>query len=360
MGGFTTLVDMPLNNIPATVSVEALQTKLKHATQDKLFIDVGFLGGIVPGSLSNIETLYQAGVLGFKSFMIFSGDENFQPISTADLKQAVQLLQGKNMSYMIHAELPLQNAAPVTGDPTVYDTYLQSRPSEMELTAIEQVIHACQQSKGVNCHIVHVASGNVLPLLERGIKEVGLSAETCTHYLTFASEEIPNGRGEFKCAPPIRSAQHREQLWQGLRAGTLSSVTSDHAPCDKKNTNYMDSCGGIIGLQYAFPALWTGASVRGFTLQDLVKWRSEEPAKLVALAQRKGKLLPGFDADLIVVDENATFLATEAHHLHTIKKSPYLNRPYRGTVLATMVQGKLVQQNGIFASKPQGSIIMRV
>jgi allantoinase len=354
-GGVTTVIDMPLNSLPPTTSVHNLNTKIE-ASKDKLYVDVGFLGGVIPGNENDLRELYDAGVLGFKSFMIHSGVDEFPAVSEQDMKNAMKALNGTNAVYMLHAEVDVSDVV-TTGDGRKYSTFLASRPDSMEVKAIESVINVCKEEYGVRCHVVHVATAEALPLLRNAGKHI--TSETCTHYLYFSAEEIRDGATEFKCCPPIRSAANKEALWEGLREGIISMVTSDHSPSplDMKSTgNFLKDWGGISSLEISLPALVNSAAVRGFGIHHLVKWKSEEPAKLVGLDKRKGKIQSGYDGDIVVWNPAEAFLlnvADENMFKHKHKSSPYNNRALQGRVQMTLLRGNVIYE---LTEKGQGKL----
>src|SRR5688572_14629502 len=270
-GGITTVVDMPLNCIPATTSRDAAEKK-REVLADSLSVDVAFWGGVIPSNAGELEGLARFGVPGCKCFTCPSGVDEFPHVTRDDLERALPVLRDLDRTLLVHAEAPgpLERAeAAVQGqDPRRYATYLASRPAAAEDEAISMVIDLCRKHRA-RAHIVHLASASAVPLLAAAQKEgVQISAETCLHYLAFTAEEIGDGATHFKCAPPIREAANRELLWAGLRAGTIGMVVSDHSPCTpalkKPQTgDFMGAWGGIAGLQFGLSALWTMALQRG-------------------------------------------------------------------------------------------------
>ncbi len=364
-GGVTTLVDMPLNSIPATTTLTAFQTKLDEA-RDKCFVDVGFWGGVVPGNTRELAPMHEAGVVGFKCFLVPSGVDEFQHVTEADLREAMPELARLDALLIVHAELPgpLGCCAPV-GDAIAsdYQTFLASRPRAAENEAIELMIRLSREF-GTRVHIVHLSSADAVPLLRDAQAEgVAISAETCPHYLHFAAEEIPSGATEFKCCPPIRERENREQLWQGLAAGTIDMIVSDHSPCPggmklRDAGDFLAAWGGIASLQLRLPVVWTEARRRGFSLQDVAKWLCENPARQVRLESRKGWIAAGCDADLVIWNPDREFVVhgESLHHRH--KLTPYHGESLRGVVQKTFLRGRKIYDEGPVGPQPTGVMLI--
>ena len=350
-GGVTTLGDMPLNSIPATTSREALRAK-KAAAREKCAVHVEFWGGVVPGNAAELPGLLEDGVRGFKCFLVPSGVDEFQHVGEADLREAMPVLARYGSVLLVHAELPgpIDAAARVwdgAGPEELrsYDRYLRSRPDAAEVEAVEQMVRLCRET-GCRVHIVNVASAEVLLILRRAREEgLPITAETCPHYLSFAAEEIPDGGVAWKCAPPIRSGENRERLWGALREGLLDLVASDHSPCPPalrkiEAGDFRGAWGGIASLQLSLSAVWTGARERGFTLKDLAQWMCAAPARLAGLEGRKGVLAPGYDADLVIWDPEASFVVDPATLRHRHPVTPYAGRMLHGVVQRTLLRGE--------------------
>jgi len=366
-GGVTALVDMPLNSVPATTTRDGLRAKLA-AAREGLRVDVGFWGGVVPGNAGELAGLLADGVLGFKCFLVPSGVDEFGSVGEADLGRALPVLARHGAVLLAHAELPGPIAAAsgvwAEGSPAEYGRYLRSRPDAAEVEAVELLIRLCRET-GCRVHIVHVSSAESLPLLSRAREEgLPVTAETCPHYLTFAAEEIPGGAVAFKCAPPLRSRENRERLWEALREGVIDLVATDHSPCPPEmkkieTGNFREAWGGISSLQVALPAVWTGARERGFTIADLARWMCAAPARLAGLEGRKGAIAPGCDADLAIWDPEASFEvdAERLHHRH--KLTPYAGRTLYGAVRQTLLRGKTVYDEGQFPGPPSGRLLKK-
>jgi len=343
-GGTTTLVDMPLNSIPATTSVAALEAKLA-ATRDRLHVDCAFWGGVVPGNAPELLPLIAAGVAGFKCFLVPSGVDEFPHVGETDLRAAMPILAKAGVPLLVHAELA--GPAETGGDPRAYGTYLASRPPAWENDAIGLMVRLCRET-GCRVHIVHLSSAEALPLLVQARAEgLPLTVETCPHYLHFAAEDVPDARTDFKCSPPIRERANRERLWQGLSEGVIGMVVSDHSPCSPQlkglqTGDFLNAWGGISSLQFRLPVVWTEARRRGHGLPDMARWLCERPAKLAGLAGRKGRIAPGQDADLVIFDPDAELRVEPEAVRHRHKLTPYEGARLKGVVQTTILRGAVV------------------
>lgn len=366
-GGVTTLVEMPLNSIPATTSVAALHAK-REAACGRCIVDVGFWGGVVPGNAAELRALWQAGVLGFKCFLAPSGVDEFPHVGEAELRAAMPLLAELGAPLLVHAEFPaaLEQAADgVAGlDRHRYATYLASRPPAAETDAIALLVRLCREF-GTRVHVVHLATAQALPLLRRARAEgLPITVESCPHYLHVCAEEIPDGATEFKCAPPIRGREERDGLWRALADGEIDLVASDHSPCPpamkaRGAGDWFAAWGGIASLQLGLPVVWTGARARGFGPERLAEWMSAAPARLAGLDGRKGAIAPGNDADMVVWEPEAEFaVAPEMlHHRHAL--TPYDGGVFAGVVRETYVRGTRVYDRGRFPAEPAGRTLLR-
>jgi allantoinase len=366
-GGITALVDMPLNCIPVTTTKAAFQEKL-DAVDDKLWIDCGFWGGVIPQNINDLDDLLNAGVLGVKSFLIDSGIEEFPNVEAKDIRAAMPILAKHDVPYLIHAELDCgnYNDVEITKE---YNSFLESRPKSWENDAISLMVDMARESKekGDNCkvHIVHLSSDEALDTIEQAKKEgLHFSAETCPHYLTIASEDIPDGKTLFKCCPPIRENKNREHLWQAIKDGRLDFIVSDHSPCtpELKNIDTGDiekAWGGISALQFGISLIWTEAKNRGFTLVDIVRLMSTETAKFAGLDSVKGAIKVGHHADFLVFDPNAEFTITNEMIKHRHNITPYAGRKVIGQVQHTYVRGHHVYQQDEFINAPKGRPLLK-
>jgi allantoinase len=366
-GGVTTLVDMPLNSIPPTTTTDGFARKLA-AAKGQCWIDVAFWGGVIPGNTDELKPLLDAGVCGFKCFLVHSGVDEFPHVTETNLLEAMPELAKQNSVLLVHAELPepIENAAEELrgANAQVYQTFLKSRPRESENKAVELMIRLCRAS-GARVHIVHHSSSDVLPLLKAARAEgLPLTVETCPHYLTFAAEEIPDGATLFKCCPPVRERENRERLWAALAEGVIDMVVSDHSPCTPnlklmEKGDFLEAWGGIAALQFSLPVMWTQIEKRGFGLSELTEWMASAPARLAGLDKRKGRLEKGYDADIVIWNPEKEFKVVPEIICFKNKITPYAGMNLRGVVEATYVRGAKVYEQGQFVASPIGKLLTK-
>jgi allantoinase len=367
-GGVTTIVDMPLNSIPATTTLDAFHAKLA-AARGQLMVDTAFWGGVVPGNTGELAKLWEAGVVGFKCFLVHSGVDEFPNVSESDLREAMPELARLGAMLIVHAEVPgpiegacCQTSADAQIDRS-YGTFLRSRPRAAENEAIELMIRLSLDT-GCRIHIVHHSSADALAMLRAAkASPAQITVETCPHYLHFAAEDIADGATEFKCCPPIRERANREQLWQALGDGTIDMVVSDHSPCPpamklREEGDFMKAWGGISSLQLRLPVMWTEADARGFTINHLAEWLCGAPARQVRLAQQKGSIRVGHDADLVIWNPHREFRVTPEVIQHRHKLTPYAGETLRGVVEKTFLGGQMVYDDGAFGEL-RGQLLFR-
>ncbi|SOE00016.1 allantoinase AllB [Blastococcus haudaquaticus] len=340
-GGVTTIVDMPLNSIPATTTLDALHVK-RAAAKGQVSVDVAFWGGAVPGNVDQLRPLHEAGVVGFKCFLLDSGVPEFPPLDDEGLRAALAELAAFDGLLIAHAEdADVIAAAPAPRGPS-YAGFLASRPGAAEESAIGRLVAAVADT-GARAHVVHLADADALPVLRRARAQgVRITVETCPHYLTFAAEDVPDGATAFKCCPPIREVWHREALWAALADGDVDLVVSDHSPCTPELKRLDDgdfgaAWGGIASLQVALPVVWTGARARGIGLDRVVRWMAEAPARLAGLPT-KGAIAVGRDADLVAFAPEDRWTVGELQHRHPV--TPYAHRELHGVVRRTWLRGR--------------------
>ncbi|MGW2616108.1 allantoinase AllB [Streptomyces sp. NPDC001500] len=357
-GGVTTLVDMPLNSLPPTTTVDHLRIKQAVAA-DKAHVDVGFWGGALPGNVKDLRPLHDSGVFGFKAFLSPSGVDEFPHLDQDGLARSLAEIAGFDGLLIVHAEDPHHlEAAPQHPGPR-YADFLASRPRDAEDTAIAQLI---AQARRLNArvHVLHLSSGDALPLIAAAKADgVRITVETCPHYLTLTAEEVPDGASEFKCCPPIREAANQDLLWQALADGTIDCVVTDHSPstADLKTADFATAWGGISGLQLSLAAVWTEARRRGHGLEDVVRWMSARTAALAGLS-RKGGIEAGRDADFAVLAPDEPFTVDPAALQHRNPVTAYAGRTLYGVVKSTWLRGERIVADGEF-TEPKGRLLTR-
>lgn len=358
-GGITTIVDMPLNSIPATTTRQALLTKAR-ALAGQCRVDVGLWGGVVPGNTGELRPMLAEGARGFKCFLVPSGVDEFPHVDADQLREAARELAAAGAPLLVHAELPgpIEEAAGRLegADRDAYRTYLESRPPSAEDRAISLLRDVCAET-GAAIHIVHLSSASAIDIVrdaqQRGLR---LTAETTPHYLHFDAEAIPRGRREFKCAPPIREHSNREKLWRGLADGVISMIVSDHSPCtpELKRGDFITAWGGIASLQFVLPIIWSEARARGFGLDALARWLCEAPAALASLGG-KGRIARGADADFVVWSPEESFVVDASLIEHRHKITPYAGETLNGVVHESWLRGERLFADGEHIGAPRGT-----
>ncbi|WP_426736023.1 allantoinase AllB [Glutamicibacter sp. 2E12] len=356
-GGVTTIVDMPLNSIPPTVNLEALEIK-RAAASKNAYVNVGFWGGAIPGNKKDLRELHEAGVFGFKCFLLHSGVDEFPSLSVGEMEEDMAELASFDSLMIVHAEdsdIIGNSPQPVGGK---YAGFLDSRPRDAENTAIAQVIERARTT-GVRAHVLHLSSSDALQMIREAKAEgVLLTVETCPHYLTLLAEEIPDGATAFKCCPPIRENDNRELLWRGLEEGVIDCIVSDHSPStidlkDVENGDFGVAWGGVASLQLGLPLIWSEAKKRGLKLEQVVQWMGVNPSKLAGLGA-KGSIEVGKDADFAVFAPEDTF-EVDVQKLH--HKNPI--SPYQGKTLNGVVRRSIIAGTDVDFQNPTGQLIRR-
>ncbi len=360
-GGVTSLVDMPLNSLPVTTTRAALELK-KQSSAGKCRVDVGFWGGVVPGNSADLSELAAGRALGCKAFLVHSGIDEFPNATASDLREAMPVLRDAGLPLLAHAELDL-GAQPMSSDPRSYQRYLESRPPAWEDEAIRLLVELCRETR-CPVHIVHLSSASSVPTL-RAAKAEGLpiTVETCPHYLCLNAESIPDGATLYKCAPPIRDARNRDALWHALLEGVIDFVITDHSPCSPalklaESGDFEAAWGGIASLQLGLPAVWTEGRRRGATLETLFRWMSSAPAEFAGLAGKKGRIAPGYDADLLVFAPDEALLVEPEGLFFKHKVSPYLGQRLLGRVHTTLLRGACVYDGHEHPGGPRGEHLL--
>ncbi|MFE9792385.1 allantoinase AllB [Streptomyces goshikiensis] len=357
-GGITTILDMPLNSLPPTTTVDHLRIK-QDVARAKAHVDVGFWGGALPDNVKDLRPLHDAGVYGFKCFLSPSGVEEFPQLDQERLATSLAEITGFGGLLIVHAEDPHHlDSAPQNPGPK-YADFLASRPRDAENTAIQNLI---DQARRLNArvHVLHLSSSDALPLIAAAKAEgVRITVESCPHFLTLTAEEVPDGATEFKCCPPIREAANQDLLWDALADGTIDCVVSDHSPstADLKTGDFATAWGGISSLQLGLPAIWTEARRRGHTLEDVVRWMAAAPAALAGL-DAKGAIEAGRDADFAVLAPDETFTVDPAELHHRNQVTAYAGKTLYGVVKSTWLRGTRIADHGT-PTEPTGRLLER-
>jgi len=362
-GGITTVVDMPLNCIPVTTSMQAVKEK-QACLKNQIWVDIGFHGGVIPGNDNELASMIDAGITTFKAFMIDSGVDEFPASDTATLDKAMPILAKGGATLLVHAELDHCGKEAKITDKASYAEFLNSRPDKWEVEAIEEIIRLSAKHR-CKVHIVHLSSAKALDIIQKAqLKGVQITAETCPHYLTLSSETIPDGDGRFKCCPPIRNTANQEALWQGLKQGIINFIVSDHSPCTPalkriEEQNLWEAWGGISSLQFGLSLIWNHLKQKGLNLLELNKWMCENPAKLVGLQNTKGKIKKGFQADFVIWDPEAQQTIDKKDILHKNKLSAYEQHTVYGVIEQTILAGEVIfdKNKKNFKSNPKGKYL---
>jgi len=363
-GGVTTLLDMPLNSIPPTTTVEALEEKRRALAAAGSPIDVGFWGGAVPGNEDDLPGLAAAGVFGFKCFLAPSGVPEFDAVDERQLRKAMERIAALGTVLLVHAEDPAE-LRPFAGPARSYESYLASRPPSAEASAIRLVLRLAVET-GARVHVLHLSDADSLPLIEEARAHgAKVTVETCPHYLFFAAEEIADGDTALKCAPPIRGRANRERLWEGLLRGSIDVVASDHSPAPPETKeissgDFSRAWGGIASLELGLSAVWTAARARSVRVpvERLAGWMSSAPARFAGLDDR-GSLAPGLVADLVVWDPEAMRTVDPARLFQRHPVTPYSGRELAGVVRATFRLGEKIFGDGRLLVPSDGEELRR-
>ncbi len=361
-GGGTLFFDMPLNSSPPLLNRESFLVK-KALAENLSYTDFGLWGGLTPDNLENLEELAKLGVIGFKAFMSNSGIEEFKAVDDLSLYEGMEIAAGLHLPVAVHAESEaitsaLTKQARDKGGKSIRE-YLQSRPVIAELEAINRALLFAKET-GCDLHVVHVSSAKGIVLITEARKPgVRVTCETCPHYLHFTEEDVERLGAVAKCAPPLRSNEERQALWQAVVRGEVDFIASDHSPSSpdlKDRDDFFAVWGGISGVQSSLQVLLTHQLELELRLESIATLTAKNPAERFGL-QSKGKLEPGYDADLVMVDLNTTQTLTEDNLFYRHKQSPYLGHTFRGVIKRTLARGQTVFKEGKIISQTRGRFV---
>jgi allantoinase len=362
-GGATTFFDMPLNAHPPTCDAAAFDLK-RAAAGGVAHVDFAFWGGLVPGGVDRLDELAARGVIGFKAFMANSGIDDFAAVDDLTLYEGMARAARLGRIVAVHAESDaltsgLAARAVAEGRVRARD-YLASRPVVAELEAISRAILLAAET-GCPLHIVHVSTGRGVRLVAEGrARGVNVSCETCPHYLTLTEDDVERLGAVAKCAPPLRPQAEQDALWALLAEGTLLMVASDHSPAPpamKTDPSFFRIWGGISGCQSTLPLLLTeGRARRGLPLPLIAACTAGYVARRFDLPG-KGRIAPGMDADLALVDVGARYTLAGEDLRYRHRQSPYIGRALQGRVVRTILRGATVMRDGAIVGEPRGRLV---
>ncbi|MEA3164611.1 MAG: allantoinase [Verrucomicrobiota bacterium] len=364
-GGGTSFFEMPLNAAPPTLDGEGFARK-RACAEAKSVLDFALWGGLTPINLDTMEEMADAGAIGFKAFMSRCGTSDFPNVDAPVLKRGMKIATARNLPVAVHAEDDLLTYALAeerrSQGKTGWQDYLDSRPIEAELRAIRVALELAGE---VSCdlHIVHVSCPEGIDLI-RAARDLGVrvTAETCPHYLLFTDQSLDRIGATAKCAPPLRDAARREEMWKRIQTGLIDTLGSDHSPSPpemKIAGNFFDVWGGIAGCQHAFPlalAEWYARSgLEGLPPFSAVS--ATNVAERFGIGRQKGRLAEGFDADITLVDMRGTTMITPEQLAYRHAISPYVGLELRAIVDGTWVRGRAVYRNGKFPDQVSGRLL---
>jgi allantoinase len=365
-GGGTVFFDMPLNAHPPTCDGASFDLKLMAARKESV-TDFAFWGGLVPQNLDRLEELAKRGVIGFKAFMSDSGIDDFSRADDRTLRAGMKQAASLKLPVAVHAESETLTkrlaAEKIAAGKTAVRDYLVSRPVEAELEAIRRALELAGET-GCALHIVHVSSGAGIALVSAAKRAgVDVTCETCPHYLTLTGEDVERIGALAKCAPPLRTAEIKDELWQKLASDEIDTVGSDHSPSPpemKTGDNFFKVWGGISGVQHTLPLLFDGIDKCSLLPAQIARVTSFNVAERFRLPKTKGRMAVGADADLAVVDLTRPFAVRTEDLLYRHRQSPYVGRALTGQVVQTILRGKTILKDGRITATDCGQLIKPV
>ncbi|MDO5016497.1 MAG: allantoinase AllB, partial [Eubacteriales bacterium] len=362
VGGYTTIIDMPLQNEPAMTNAEIMRRKLAHV-QPKSFVDFCLWGGLVDYNFDDLKGLEDEGVVAFKSF-IGPVSPDYVSLNYGQVREALEIIASFGGTAGFHCEdfsmIKWGEARAQRKETNTWQDFLDSRPVTAELIATEAVISLAEET-GCRVHICHVSHPDVAEVVACA-QEAGLpvTAETCTHYLSMTDKDVIKNGALFKCAPPLRSEEAKELMWEYVLNGTFSGIASDHSPCElseksEEKHGIFGAWGGISGIQSGMQVVFSeGVVKRGFDPSFMALAMSENAARAFGIWGKKGALKPGFDADIVILDPDREWEITSDSFLYVNKISAFVGMKGKGYPVRTYVRGKLVAENGAAVEDARG------
>lgn len=363
-GGCTTYFDMPLNGIPSTVNVEALNQKANIGNQ-KSFIDFSLWGGLVPGNEKDLEAMAESGVIGFKAFLSTTGNKEFEAVDDITLLNGMKIIAKLGKVLALHSEsAPITNwlkAEKEKAGAVSADDYLETRPILAEVEAVERAIYYAEVT-GCPLHFVHISSAKAIEKIEQAkLRGMDITVETCPHYLLYNHEHLRALGSVAKCAPPLRDKEEQQKLISLVSEQKFDMISSDHSPCpydlkDPAVHNLFDAWGGISGGQFSLLSMIELALQYNISFETIAQLTASAPAERFGLSDRKGKIVVGKDADLAIITVDESFAVTKDSFFAKHKESLYIGHTFPCKVVGTLNRGNVVFQDGnIVSQQPNGN-----
>nr|WP_231708422.1 allantoinase AllB [Sphingomonas populi] len=357
MGGVTTVFEMPNTN-PPTGTPEALALKLKAA--EASYVDFGIYGLLGEDNLDQLEALIEGGVAAFKCFMGNTFGNLPSPPTGAILegfeivaKHGYRIaLHAENASIMARRQTKLREAG--RNDPLAH---LHARPPVVAVEAVARAAILAEWT-GARIHVLHVSSGDELrPLREAKARGVDITAETCPHYLLLDETAYTDKKSLIRVNPPVREKTHQNQLWAAVQDRTIDMIATDHAPHSHEEKHrdeiWVADC-GFTGVETQMPLMLSQVREGRLSLTDYVRMTSLAPAKAFGLYPRKGALLPGSDADLVVIDMEHEASIDSGLLQSKGASTPFHAHPIKGAPIHTMVRGRFVMRDQALVTEAKG------
>lgn len=373
-GGYTTIIDMPLQNEPALTNADIFDKKI-DAVDANAYVDYCFWGGLVPDNFDDLKGLHDKGCVAFKSF-IGPVSPDYSSLNYGQAYEAMDRIKEFDGRAGFHCEdfsmIKWQEQRMKKEGRLDWQGFLDSRPVAAEMLATVDMIELAKAT-GCKVHICHVSSPDVAQKIKEAQQEgYDITAETCSHYLSLTDKDVIANGPLFKCAPPLRSQEEVDRLWSYVEDGTFSGIASDHSPCSydekfneilgTKIDNVFDVWGGISGIQSGFQvAFHEGCVKRGICPTVLAKAMAKQPAQAFGIYGRKGDIRPGFDADVVIVDPDREWEITEEYLYYVNKISAFVGMKGKGFPVCTIIRGTVVAEDGrVTGEKGYGSFVERL
>lgn len=368
VGGCTTIVDMPLQNEPAMTD-GATMDKKEEIVSPNAYVDYCFWGGLVDYNFDKLAELDEKGCVAFKSF-IGPVSPDYVSLSYGQAREAMEIIKKFGGRAGFHCEdfsiIKWEEARAKKEGRNTWRDFLDSRPVVSELIATKAIIDLARDT-GCKVHICHVSHPDVAwAIAEAQAEGIDVTAETCSHYLSLTEDDVIEKGPICKCAPPLRTADAVEEMWEYVDAGVLSCVGSDHSPCAdyEKNDpdNVFDVWGGISGIQNIMQVVYSeGVDKRGYDPTLLARALSEGPAKVFGIYGKKGAIKVGFDADLVILDPDKEWEITPESLYYVNKISAFVGMKGKGLPVCTMVRGQVVAEDcKLVGEKGYGELVKKI